>query len=62
MVNENKKPIDEAVEDTIERATQAIKQTRTEIARSQALSQAEAELAQSIERMVEEHADPADER
>ncbi|WP_414475458.1 hypothetical protein [Microvirga sp. M2] len=48
MSNENKQPLEEAVEETIELAHQAIQQTRAEIARSQALSQAEADLAQSI--------------
>jgi hypothetical protein len=55
MSKENSNPLDEAVEQTIEQAHQAIEQTRAEIARSQALSQAEADLARSIERMVDDH-------
>jgi hypothetical protein len=43
------------VEKTIEQADQAIAQTRAEIARSQALSQAEADLARSIERIADDH-------
>jgi hypothetical protein len=55
MAKENTQPLDEAVEQTIEQAQQAIEQTRTEIARSQALSQAEADLTRSIERLVDDH-------
>ena len=55
MSNENKQPLDAAIETTLEQAHQAIEQTRAEIARSQALSQAEADLAQSIECMVDDH-------
>jgi NACalpha-BTF3-like transcription factor len=47
-------------EETIELAHQAIGQTRAEIARSQALSQAEADLVQAIDLIAEEHGDPAD--
>jgi hypothetical protein len=39
----------------------AVEQTRAEIARSQALSQAEAGLAQAIEQIAGEHVAPADE-
>jgi hypothetical protein len=53
MAKENTQPLGEAVEQTIEQAQQAIEQTRAEIARSQALSQAEADLARSIERITE---------
>ena len=42
-------------------AHQAIEQTRAEIARSQALSQTEAGLAQAIKQIAEEHGTPADE-
>jgi hypothetical protein len=55
MAKENTQPLDEAVEQTIEQAQQAIEQTRTKIARSQALSQAEADLTRSIERLVDDH-------
>ena len=55
MAKENTQPLDEAVEKSIEQADQAIAQTRAEIARSQALSQAEADLARSIERRVDDH-------
>ena len=55
MANETKQPLDAAVEATLEQAHQAIEQTRAEIARSQALSQADADLAQAIERMVDDH-------
>jgi hypothetical protein len=54
MTKENTQPLDEVVEQTIEQAQQAIEQTRTEIARSQALSQAEADLTRSIERLVDD--------
>jgi hypothetical protein len=53
MAKENTQPLGEAVEQTIEQAQQAIEQTRAEIARSQALSQAEADLVRSIERITE---------
>ena len=62
MSNENKQPLDAAVEAPLEQAHQAIEQTRAEIARSQALSQAEADLAQAIGRIAEEQADPTDEQ
>ena len=55
MAKENTDPLDEAVEQTIEQAQQAIEQTRAEIARSQALSQTEADVARSIERMADDH-------
>jgi hypothetical protein len=62
MSNENKQPLDAAVEATLEQAHQAIEQTRAEIARSQTLSQAEVDLAQAIGRIAEEHASPTDEQ
>ena len=62
MSNENKQPLDAAVEAPLEQAHQAIEQTRAEIARSQALSQAEAKLAPAIGRLAEEQADPTDEQ
>ena len=55
MAKENTQPLDEAVEQTIEQAHQVIEQTRAEIARSQALSQAEADLARSIEPIADDH-------
>jgi hypothetical protein len=55
MAKENAQPLDEAVEQTIEQAHQVIEQTRAEIARSQALSQAEADLVRSIERIADDH-------
>ena len=58
MAKENTQPLDDAVEKTIEQADQAIAQTRAEIARSQALSEAEADLARSIERMADDHDGP----
>ncbi len=61
MAEQNKQTLDAVVEETIELAHQAIEQTRAEIARSQALSQAEADLAQAIEQIAEEHGTPADE-
>ena len=61
MAEQNKQPLDAAVEETIELAHQAIEQTRAEIARSQALSQAQADLAQAIEQIAEKHGAPADE-
>ena len=60
MAEPNKQSLDATVEETIELAHQAIEQTRAEIARSQALSQAEADLAQAIEQIAEEHGAPAD--
>jgi hypothetical protein len=62
MAERNMQSLDVAVEETIELAHQAIEQTRAEIARSQALSQAEANLAQSIERMIDEHDNSAHEQ
>ena len=61
MAEQNKQSLDAAVEETIELAHQAIEQTRAEVARSQALSQAEANLTQAIEQIAEEHGAPADE-
>ena len=61
MAEPNKQSLDAAVEETMELAHQAIERTRAEIARSQALSQAEADLAQVIEQIAEEHGAPADE-
>lgn len=61
MAEQNKQSLDAAVEETIELAHLAIEQTRAEIARSQALSQAQADLAQVIEQIAEEHGAPADE-
>ncbi len=58
---QNKQSLDAAVEETLELAHQAIEQTRAEIARSQALSQAEADLAQAIDQIAEEHGAAADE-
>jgi hypothetical protein len=55
MAEQNMQSLDAAVEETIDLAHQAIEQTRAEIARSQALSQADADLAQAIERMVDNH-------
>jgi hypothetical protein len=55
MAEQNSQSLDAAVEETMDLAHQAIEQTRAEIARSQALSQAEADLAQSIERMIDDH-------
>jgi hypothetical protein len=60
MAEPNKQSLDAAVEETIELAHQAIEQTRAEIARSQALSQAQADLAQVIEQIAEEHGAPDD--
>ena len=62
MSNENKQPLDAAVEATIEQAHQAIEQARAEIVRSQVLSQTEADLAQAIGRIAEEQAGPTDEQ
>jgi hypothetical protein len=61
MAEPNKQSLDAAVEETIELAHQAIEQTRAEIARSQALSQAQADLAQVIDQIAGEHGAPADE-
>jgi hypothetical protein len=61
MAEQNMQSLDAAVEETIDLAHQAIEQTRAEIARSQALSQAEAGLAQAIEQIAGEHVAPADE-
>jgi hypothetical protein len=55
MAEQSMQSLDATVEETIELAQQAIEQTRAEIARSQALSQAEGDLAQSIERMANDH-------
>jgi hypothetical protein len=57
MAEQNTHSLDAAVEETIELAHQLIEQTRAEIARSQALSQAESDLAQSIDRMADDHGD-----
>ena len=62
MSEHNKQSLDAAIGETIDLANQAIEQTRAEIARSQALSQAEADLAQAIERIVDEHDGPAHEQ
>jgi hypothetical protein len=62
MAEQNMQSLDAAVEETIELAHQAIEQTRAEIARSQALSQAEADLAQSIDRMADDHDSDAHEQ
>jgi hypothetical protein len=62
MAEQNMQSLDAAVEETIELAHQVIEQTRAEIARSQALSQAEADLAQTIERMIDDHDGCADEQ
>ena len=61
MAEQNRQSLDVAVEETIELAHQAIEQTRAEIARSQALSQAEASLAQAIDQIAGEHGAPAGE-
>ena len=55
MPEKNIQSLDEAIEETMELAHQVIAQTRAEIARSQTLSQAEADLARSIERIADEH-------
>jgi hypothetical protein len=62
MPEKNIQPLVEAIEATMDLAHQAVKQTRAEIARSQALSQAEADLARSIERLADEHDTPTDGR
>jgi hypothetical protein len=54
----NMQPLGGAIEETMDLAHQAIEQTRAEIARSQALSQAEADLARPTERIAEEHDTP----
>ena len=61
MAEQNKQSLDAAVEETMELAHQAINQTWAEIARSQASSQSEANLAQAIEQIAEKHGAPADE-
>jgi hypothetical protein len=61
MAEQNMQSLDVAVEETIELAHQVIEQTRAEIARSQALRQAEADLTQAIGQIAEEHSVPADE-
>ena len=61
MAEQNTQSLDAAVEETMDLARQAIEQTRAEIARSQAWSQTEADLAQAIEQIAEEHGAPADE-
>jgi hypothetical protein len=61
MAEQNMQSLDAAVDETIELAHQVIEQTRAEIVRSQALSQAEADLAQSIGQIAEEHSAPAGE-
>ena len=61
MAEQNMQSLDAVVEETIELANQAIEQTRAENARSQTLSQAEADLAQAIEQIAEDHGAPADE-
>ena len=58
MVEQNTQSLNAAVEETMDLAHQAIEQTRAEIARSQALSQVEADLARSIERIAEDHDGP----
>jgi hypothetical protein len=60
MAEPNIQSLDVVVEETIELAHQALEQTRAEIARSRALSQAEADLMQGIEQSAEEHGAPAD--
>jgi len=55
MAEQNRQSLDVAVEETIELAHQAIEQTRAEIARSQALSQAEADLAPAIAQIAGDH-------
>ncbi|MPR12361.1 hypothetical protein [Microvirga tunisiensis] len=62
MAEQNMQSLDAAVEETIELAHQVIEQTRAEIARSRALSQAEADLAQSIDRMTDDHDNGAHEQ
>ena len=61
MAEQNKQSFDAAVEETIELAHQAIEQTRAEIARSQALSQTEADLAHVIEQIADQHGARANE-
>jgi hypothetical protein len=55
MAEQNMQSLDAAVEETMDLAHQVIEQTRAEIARSQALSQAEADLAQSFDRRTDDH-------
>jgi hypothetical protein len=61
MAEQNMQSLNAAIEGTMELAHQAIEQTRAEIARSQVLRQAEADLTQAIEQIAEEHSVPADE-
>jgi hypothetical protein len=61
MAEQNMQSLNAAIEGTMELAHQVIEQTRAEIARSQALRQAEADLVQVIEQIAEEHSVPADE-
>lgn len=60
MSDPNLLPLDQAIEETIDLAQQAIEQTRAEIACSRALSQAEADLARTIERIADEQDSPTD--
>jgi hypothetical protein len=62
MPETNMQPLAEAIEETMDLAQQAIERTRTEIARSQALSQLEADLARAIERIADKHDTPPGER
>lgn len=55
MTKQNTHPLNEAIQETMDQANQAIEQARAEIARSQALSEAEAALVQSIEQMIDDH-------
>ncbi|MGF9763578.1 hypothetical protein AAII07_51485 [Microvirga sp. 0TCS3.31] len=61
MAEQNTHSLAAAVEKTMDLAHKAIEQTRAEIARSQALSEAEADLVQAIEQIAEENGTPADE-
>jgi hypothetical protein len=61
MAEQNSQSLDAAVVETMELAHQVIEQTRAEIVRSQASSQAEADLAQAIGQIAEEHGAPAGE-
>jgi thiamine phosphate synthase YjbQ (UPF0047 family) len=54
MAGQNMQSLAAAVEETIGLVHQVIEQTCAKIARSQALSQAEADLAQFIERMIDD--------
>ncbi len=60
MAEQNTQSLDAAVKEMMDLATHAIEQTRTGIARSRALSQAEADLAQAIEQIAGKHGAPAD--